>query len=264
MTKKAIVKFNNQNKLSFRRKLRIWSIRSFFIGKIVFFTLLYLFLFTPYLKFIKESISENLYELGGDIGFTLETVVIKGNSHIDTKEIIAALNADVGTPLFAIPLDKIHSKLKEISWIKDVTVRRSLPKAIIINITERLPIAIWQHQKTLSLIDADGNAIKADKINDFVILLHVVGVDANLHTSSLIEDLKQDPNIAGNVVSAVRYGERRWNLILKQNITVKMPETGFDKALKYLSKLAEQGKLFDQNYKVIDLRDSAKYYVEKY
>jgi cell division protein FtsQ len=91
----------------------------------------------------------------------------------------------------------------------------------------------------------------------------VVGIDANIHAVSLLEDLKQEPQILEKVVAAVRYGERRWNLVLKDDITVKMPERDFMKALKYLSKLHEKNKLFEQDYKIIDLRDGNKYYIEK-
>ena len=43
-----------------------------------------------------------------------------------------------------------------------------------------------------------------------------------------------------------------------------MPEKNFEVALKYLSELNKAGRLFGQNYKIIDLRDPLKYYIEKY
>jgi cell division protein FtsQ len=263
MSKTPAVKFSPQSKLSYKRKARLWIGRFLFTWKILIAILLYLFFFTSHMRFIKEYIQDNFAELGGELGFRLETVVIRGNKHIDTNTIVSSLNADVGTPLFSISLDKIYHKLKNISWVQDVTLQRKLPDMIIINILERKPIAIWQNKQKLSLVDADGNVIATDKIGDFAFMLHVVGEDAHIHASSLIEGLKLDPAISANVISAVRYGERRWNLILKQNITVKMPERDFDVALKYLAKMHQQNKLFDQNYKTIDLRDSTKYYIEK-
>lgn len=263
MSKTSTVKFSPQSKLSYKRKLRIWNQRLLLSWKILFALLLYLFFFTSHMSFIKEYMMDNFSELGGELGFRLETVVIRGNKHIDTNTIVSSLNADVGTPLFSISLDKIYHKLKNISWVQGVTLQRKLPDTIIINILERKPIAIWQNKQKLSLVDAEGNVIEADRIGDFAYMLHVVGEDANMHAAALIEDLKNEPTISANVISAVRYGERRWNLILKQNITVKMPERDFDIALKYLSKMNEQNKLFDQNYKTLDLRDSNKYYIEK-
>ena len=45
---------------------------------------------------------------------------------------------------------------------------------------------------------------------------------------------------------------------------LKMPETNFDQALHYLTELHKAQKLFDQHYKIIDMRDHTKYYIEKY
>ena len=187
---------------------------------------------------------ESIYDFAGEVGFTLETVAIKGNNYIDPKYIVSSLNADVGTPLFAISLENIHKKLKENSWVKDVNIQRKLPNTILVSITERVPIAVWQHQKKLYLIDQEGNVIKSDKIENFSNLIHVVGIDANLYAYHLIGELNTNPVMASNIVSAVRYGERRWNLILKQNIIVKMPETGFEKAYNYLCKSITPNLLF--------------------
>ena len=254
---------SSNNKLSFQRKARFWLMHTSTIIKLFLVTILYFFFFTSHLNFIKEYIWENFYEIASDGGFKLETVVIKGNQHIEPKEIVATLNADVGTPLFAISLKNSYHKLKENSWIKKLSIMRRLPNTIVIHILERTPIAIWQHEQKLALIDYEGNVVDSNHIEDFPNLLQVVGSDANLYAEHLIESLNTEPELAGNVVSAVRYGERRWNLVLKQNITVKMPEHNFDKALHYLAKLNETGKLFDQNYKSLDLRDLSKYYIEK-
>ena len=95
-------------------------------------------------------------------------------------------------------------------------------------------------------------------------LPHVVGSDANIYANKLIEDIGKFPELASKVVSSIRYGERRWNLNLQQNITIKMPENGFEEALKYVVELNKASKLFDKNYKTIDLRDKNKYYIEKF
>lgn len=251
------------NKLSLQRKARSWALHGSTISKTLLVIALYFLFFTSHLNFIKEYMWENFYELAGEVGFKLETVVIKGNTHIEQKEIVSTLNADVGTPIFAISLQNAYAKLKANSWIRNVTIMRKLPNTLVIHIIERVPIAIWQHQQKLALIDFEGNVVDTKHIEDFPHLLQVVGPDANLYAEHLIENLKSEPSLNGNIVSAVRYGERRWNLILKQDITVKMPENNFEKALHYLAKMHEEGKLFDHEYKSLDLRDPSKYYVEK-
>ncbi|MCZ6901826.1 MAG: cell division protein FtsQ, partial [Rickettsia endosymbiont of Ixodes persulcatus] len=72
------------------------------------------------------------------------------------------------------------------------------------------------------------------------------------------------PALMNKTLAAVRLGDRRWDLNLKGNISIKLPEKEFEEGLKYIYALNKANKLFNQNYKVLDLRDRNKYYIEKY
>ncbi len=61
------------------------------------------------------------------------------------------------------------------------------------------------------------------------------------------------------ILYAIRYGERRWDLILENDIKIKMPESNFIDALDYLHTLLLSNKLSSQS--TIDLRDHKKHYI---
>lgn len=264
MRKKPNTTLNKHTKISLQRRMRQWKERASLISKISIIIFLYFFLFTKHMSSLKEFLWENVYEYTSMFGANLDTVVIRGNKNLDSKDIIQCLDADVGTPIIALDLKKIHERIDNMEWVDNASVRRKLPKTLEINISEKVPIAIWQNNMKLSLIDTEGEIIVSDKIERFIGLLHVVGNNANIHAYGLKEDLMNEPEIMENVTAAVRYGDRRWNLILRQNITVKMPEKNFNDALAYIARLNKKGKLFDQNYKMLDLRNSEKYFIEKY
>lgn len=249
--------------ISLRRKIRSYWDKIYFASKIIILLLICLGAFTDTLRPIKQWFMSHLFESAAEEGLILENVLIEGQHNILTEEIAATLNADVGTPLLSIPLEHIRAILLKNNWVKDATIERRFPNTIYISITEREPIAIWQQNKKLYLVDEEGIVITPDDITKFTNLPHIIGSDAPLHASSLIEYTSADEELKKHIVSAVRYGERRWNLILNQDITVKMPENNFATAYLYLSKLNQSNKLFDQNYKVIDLRDESKYFFEK-
>ncbi len=163
----------------------------------------------------------------------------------------------------SIPLDDVRLALAKNDWVRDVVLERRLPSSIYISIGEREPIAILQQDKKLYLVDSDAHIIPSRNIEKFSDLVQIVGSDAHLHASTLISDLEKDQVLWEEILYAVRYGERRWNLIFNGGITVKMPENNFEKAYSYLSKLNKSGKFFDKGYKMIDLRDEDKYYFEK-
>lgn len=247
-----------------RRKLALIYIRAGLCIKIIFVILLAVFCLTPSFSAIKHEIAQNIYEYTSDIGFRLENVLIEGQYNIQEEDILATLNADKGTPIFSLDLNLISNSLKRNPWIKNVAIiERRLPRNLYIRVIERIPIAIWQFNGQVFLIDEEGYTITSN-IENFTNLTHVVGSDANINASKLLADLQPYPELATKIISAVRYGERRWNLNLEQNITVKMPDLAFKKALDYLVKLNEKNMLFNQNYKIIDLRDTSKAYIEKY
>lgn len=257
---KSVVKPN----IPLKRKIRIYIDRVFLACKIGLLVFLYLFFFSSHLNSLKEWISSHIYEATSDGGMVLENVLIDGHHNLSTTDIASALNADVGTPILSIDLAKVRDVLSKNEWVKNAVIERRLPNTIYINITERVPIAIWQNEKKLYLVDEEGSVINPDDISKFAGLIHVVGSDAPIHVATLKAEIDNNDALKKRIVSFVRYGERRWNILLEQDITVKMPENDFVRAYKYLSKLNENNKLFDCNYKVIDLRDDAKYFFEKH
>ncbi|MBP7189798.1 MAG: FtsQ-type POTRA domain-containing protein [Rickettsiaceae bacterium] len=249
--------------ISMKRRIRLYVARFFISMKVIAAILIYLFFFTTHLTPIKRWFASHIADIAADSGVLLENVMIAGQNNLSTDDIIATLNADVGTPLLSINLGKVRQELLKNDWVKDATIERRLPNILYVNVTERIPIAIWQKDKRLYLVDEEGHVIAPDDVKKFVGLTHIIGDDAPANAASLNEELGNDPELRKKLISAIRYGDRRWNLILDQGITIKMPEINFARAYRYLSKLNEGGKLFDNSYKVIDLRDEAKYFFEK-
>lgn len=250
--------------IGFRRRIYNIYLRLVLLLKVFLVIFLLIFFFTNVFGNLKAQLLHKFFELSADYGFVLKRVMIEGQEYTPSADIMEALGADENKPLFAININDVKTRLEDNAWVKAVLVERRMPNTIYIAIVERRPIAIWQFQQQLYLIDEEGNRISKDNIEKFKQLPHVVGVDANIYAKSLIEDLSRFPDIANRVISAVRYGGRRWNLNLEQDITVKMPEIGFSQAYEYLNALNKKGKLFGQNYKIIDLRDLQKFYIEEY
>lgn len=259
--KKNTAKKNNN--ISLRRKLGLIYKKTTLILKIVLIIFICLFAFTKYFASLKNYLTTNTYQITTELGFKLENVIIEGQQNVDEPTILKVLNAKKGSSIFALNLDGIRNNLKNNKWIKEVYVSRRLPNTIYIKLFEREPIAIWQINNQLFLIDEEGYEISKN-IEPFPHLLHVVGEGANIYASKLVNELQKYPAIINKTLSAVRCGDRRWDLNLKGEINIKLPAKNFEEALKYIDALNKANKLFNQNYKILDLRDKNKYYIEKY
>lgn len=255
---------NNKIKLGFKRRISLYYSRFFLLVKLKALLIVALLLFTNTLEAPKQKILNSLATAAGSFGLVLDNVIVEGQKNVTLDEIISAIGTEAGAPIYLVNIEDIRKKIEENPWVKIALVERRLPNNLYIAIIERAPIAIWQFNNKLYLIDEDGNRITSKNIEKFPGLVHVVGQDANIYAKALIEDLDKHPTLAKKTISAVRYGQRRWDLNLDQKINVKMPEKGFEEAYDYLNSLNKKDKLFNQNYKIINLQDPNKYYIEKH
>ncbi len=186
----------------------------------------------------------------------LEQVIVEGHARTQLKEINQALNLVQGMPVFDISLQEKKEAIEKLPWVKSVSVERYLPSVLFIKVMEKQPIAIWQNKGKYFPIDEEGQLI-LDKKTVVSNVLLVVGEDAPEHTPQLIEILSRYPKIDQKVRSAVRIGNRRWNLILNEvedGIEVYLPEADIDSALSRLQSLDEESDILKRDLKVIDLR----------
>ncbi len=149
-------------------------------------------------------------------------------------------------------------------WIKTIAIKRQLPNTLKIEIEEYLPFAILKYGDTLHLIDENGVIIKINEKEKraYYNLLIVAGKGSKENIYSLFNLLSSNPSLFSRIKSALRIGERRWNLILDNGILIKMPEKNVLDAWSKLDKiLSIRGSEID--LKVIDLRNDDKIFLEE-
>lgn len=186
----------------------------------------------------------------------LEQVNVEGRFRTKFEDINKAVAVEQGTPILEVDLQSQKEKIEKLPWVRDVMIERRLPNQILIRLTEKKPIAIWQNHQKYWPIDEKGQTIKDDKTVISNVLL-VVGEDAPQYTPQLIEELNKYPLIAKRVLSAVRVGNRRWDLYLndvENGLVVRLPETDIETALKRLQEFNETGQILERDLNVIDLK----------
>lgn len=233
------------------------------VFKISVLLFLCLLVFTDCFLSYSIPVRDSLYQRTAEFGLSLEEITIQGRKHMPEDEILSAINTSTGSPILAIDIEAIRKRFEDNKWVKAAIVERRLPNSLYIALMERDPIAIWQFEQKLYLIDADGNSISSKNIANYSQLLHVVGQDANIAAQKLISEIKADQEFYKKITSAVRHGKRRWDLYLDGGIIVKMPEENFDQAYSHLLKLYKENRLFNNNYKMLDLRNRERYHYEE-
>jgi cell division protein FtsQ len=190
----------------------------------------------------------------GGLGFTVQDVEVEGRDVTPREDVLKAIDAERGTPIFGINPARVKKQLESLPWVRTASVERHLPDTLYIRLTEREPLALWQHQGKMALIDRDGTVITSDHLDQYSALMLVVGDDAPPNAEALITVLDTEPELMHRVGAAIRVGGRRWNLQLDNNITVELPENNIADAWTHLAQIDHEHSLLARDIEQIDLR----------
>ncbi len=201
-----------------------------------------------------QQVSDAGWQLTADAGFSVNQVYLMGREHADASVVKAALGIQPGAAILQLPLKDMQAKLEAIPEVKSAFISRRLPDAISITLTERTPVAVWQHGDSRMLVDNDGVVLAKGNYPNAAQLPVVVGEDAPKHVRELTALLAAEPRLQHDVVAAVRIGDRRWNVQLKHDITVMLPEIAPDAAWKRFSALVQRDGLLNKAIRSVDMR----------
>jgi cell division protein FtsQ len=189
------------------------------------------------------------------LGLSVQEVVIEGRQKTPEPLLRAALGVRTGDPILGFSLADARARIETINWVQGAIVERRLPGTIVVQLQERRPFAVWQHQGRFVLIDRNGNTVTDSDVASFASQVPlVVGAGAPAAAAGLLDALAAYPLIMSRMVAAVRVGERRWNLRMNNGAEVLLPEGAEEPALAKLKELQSTYALLDRPLQGIDLR----------
>lgn len=187
------------------------------------------------------------------VGLQVKKVIINGRRTIPHHDILKGLEIKLGDPFSRFDLEIAYSQLSQHPWVKSVIIQRQWPDAIHVHLKERIPAALWQYHQKVVLVDQEGEVLTS-KVDNYTHFPLVIGPGAPQKAHALIQTLKQHPLLQAEVSAATRIGQRRWDLRLKNGITLMLPEENYEQSLKTVEGLQTKIQIFEKAKKVIDLR----------
>ncbi|AXS42674.1 cell division protein FtsQ/DivIB [Breoghania sp. L-A4] len=187
-------------------------------------------------------------------GFSFEAIKLSGQRETDEFQILEALEIRDGSSLLLFDAQAARDRLARIAWVKNVSVQKFYPGTLQVTVEEREPFALWQRGQIISIIDADGRVITDDVDERYANLLLLVGHGAQERGKAMADMLDAMPSLRSRVRAAVLIADRRWNLVLENGITVRLPEEGVDAALSELVRLDDDSGLLSRDIVAVDLR----------
>jgi len=202
-----------------------------------------------------DWVNTKIVDATASLGFEVDNVMIEGRAYTDPEILKAIINVQKGEPLFAFDPSEAKKSIEEIAWVETAHVERRLPDTLYISLNERKPLALWQKDKKLKLIDQYGEVIPVTNLAPFKNLVIVLGENAPQNAEELFQQLVGEPEIFKRIESVGLIADRRWDVIFKNDLRVKLPEQDVAFAISRLAKAQTDDKILDKDLTGIDLRD---------
>lgn len=193
-------------------------------------------------------------------GFSIDKVTVTGNKFTNEQDILSLVERT--QPIMYVSLSKLTDSIQSVSkWIKYVKIYRVLPNTLHIDVDEHIPFALWKDDNRTSVIDSEGKVI----VNDYPIdnLIIIKGQSALSNIKFVRDILERKTQLSDHISSCIYVENKRWNIVLDDSSTVKLPEDNSYSAWDYLNHLQNTTDFTFNNWSIIDMRVADKIFVKR-
>ncbi|MAW85844.1 MAG: cell division protein FtsQ [Phyllobacteriaceae bacterium] len=187
-------------------------------------------------------------------GFAISQVDIAGNTETSEIDVMGAIGLTGWTALPGFSPEAARQRIAELPWVQEASVQKVYPGTLQVKVSERTPFALWQQGDSVAVIERDGSVIAPYRNDRYASLPLVVGHGAAQKASMFIAGMERFPVIAQRVRGYVRVADRRWDLILDNGVTIKLPERGELAAVQKVVELQQGEGLLDKDIVSVDMR----------
>ena len=200
-------------------------------------------------------------EVAANAGFEVQKVEVRGVERMDELPVYNIALGQVDRSMFSLDLPKVRAEMLKLGWVKDARVSRRLPDTLVVDIVERDPVAVWQHDGQLHLIDVQGVVLQAVSPGAMPDLPLLVGPHANLQTAGLNRLMENAPALKPMLAGATWVGNRRWDLRFQSGETLSLPEGDGQSAtaLVNFARMDGVNRLLGRGIVKFDMRDPDRF-----
>lgn len=255
-------KITNQKSFLWKKRL----LKHGEIKKIYFFSLR-LMLFSALIILTAASLYYGGRFIACSPYFALQDIRFEGCKNVKPQELMGLAHLRQGYNILALNLREISQEVIANPWVKDVRIERNFPHQLIIEITERVPVALAS-QDGLFLVDREGDLFKKVERQDNIDMPVITGLsfsEPNTQRVKEIVDFLETAEHMGvfplRTVSEVHvdgdYGITLY--MLTENIPIQMDLKNYSKKLALLRNLKEdlvKRKIEPQAIEIISLDEA--------
>lgn len=191
--------------------------------------------------------------------FMVKLLAVDGAEGTLAAEIRALMPFEFPQSSFDLDVPAFRAEVAALSGVKSANVRIKPGGILHVDVTPRVPVAVWRHERGLTLVD-DGGAHVADIAvrRAFADLPLIAGEGAARHVPEALDLLRSAEALGPRVRGVVRMGNRRWDVVLDRDQRIMLPETGAQAALERVIALERAQEVLSRDVGRVDMRLSQR------
>ena len=127
--------------------------------------------------------------------FAARTIEVRGASHVPRSQVLRIAAVTPDTNVFTLDAGAAERRLERDPWIADATVTKDLPSTLVIDIHERIAVAVAESDGVLRLVADDGAFLETALPRAAIGMPSIVTADA--------EGVEPSPEAVGGAARAI-------------------------------------------------------------
>ncbi|MEE9389004.1 MAG: cell division protein FtsQ/DivIB [Paracoccaceae bacterium] len=191
--------------------------------------------------------------------FRVNLMAIDGASDAIAQDIREIVPVDFPVSSFDLDLTGMQNRISELDAVMRVDIQLRRGGILQIQVTERIPAAVWRVGRDIELLDALGHRVGviASRM-DRPDLPLLAGTGAQNQVPEALELLAVAGPVAPRIRGLVRIGERRWDLVLDREQRILLPENNAVQALLQVMAQEQASDLLARDIIIVDMRNHSR------
>lgn len=187
--------------------------------------------------------------------FRVNLMAIDGASAGVSDDIREIVSLDFPMSSFDLDLDQMRETVTALDAVKAARIRIRSGGVLQVDVTERVPVALWRSAQGLELLDKTGVHVGPVAARAQHPELPVIaGNGADEHVSEAVALVRAAGPLAERLRGLERMGARRWDVVLDRGQRIMLPEDNAVQALERAIAMDQAVDMLGRDIAAVDLR----------
>ena len=182
--------------------------------------------------------------------FPIKNIITEESFVLDLTKLKAELEFLKNTSLFFLKKNEITKVTNKYDFISSIQLKKKYPNTLKILISENIPVVTEINDKKRYYLTKKGKKINFIELKIFENLPVIFGDQKNF--SSFFKNLEKSNFKINNVKAFYYFDIGRWDIVLKDEIIIKLPDVNYQKILMEIETTLNNPSFSE--YKIFDYR----------